>query len=280
MPHIKNFLFIACVFIPLFAYPQTENPAHSTLHDQEIAAKDVLVEKAKAIKQNQEITAIDNSSSSAVSISSFSVNLREVFSASPIIYSLLLFMSIGALSIWLYSLATFSSKKAVTSGMISEIKQSLKQKNYAHAITLCSSKKNILSNLLRVGISSRNHGPQFMTEAMKAEGKRLTAGIWQKISLLNDIVLIAPMLGLLGTVIGMFYAFYDMNRSAESLSALFDGLGIAVGTTVAGLIVSILAMIFSTTLKYRLVKTLNHVENEAIHITHIILADKNEGENV
>ncbi len=78
------------------------------------------------------------------------------------------------------------------------------------------------------------------------------------------------MLGLLGTVIGMFYAFYDVNRSAESINALFDGLGIAVGTTVAGLVVAILCMLFSTTLKYRLIKTLSHVENEALHLSTLI----------
>ena len=57
------------------------------------------------------------------------------------------------------------------------------------------------------------------------------------------------MIGLLGTVLGMFYAFYDLNRSMESISALFDGLGVSVGTTVGGLIVAILALMYSTRLQ-------------------------------
>lgn len=109
-----------------------------------------------------------------------------------------------------------------------------------------------------------------MIDAMKSEGKRAATAFWQRLSLLNDIVVVAPMLGLLGTVIGMFYAFYDINRSAESINALFDGLGIAVGTTVAGLIVAIIAMIFYTTLKYRIVKTLAEVENEALALSTLI----------
>jgi biopolymer transport protein ExbB len=106
-----------------------------------------------------------------------------------------------------------------------------------------------------------------MTETMKTEGKRLTSHLWQRLALLNDIAIVAPMLGLLGTVIGMFYAFYDVNRSIESINALFDGLGIAVGTTVAGLIIAILSMLLATTLKYRLVKNLSLVENTALTIT-------------
>ena len=64
-----------------------------------------------------------------------------------------------------------------------------------------------------------------MIEAMKSEGKRASVHFWQRIGLLNDIAIIAPMIGLLGTVLGMFYAFYDINRSIESISTLFDGLG-------------------------------------------------------
>ncbi len=71
------------------------------------------------------------------------------------------------------------------------------------------------------------------------------------------------MLGLLGTVLGMFYAFYDLNRSMESVSLLFDGLGISVGTTVAGLIVAIVAMVLYAISKYRLVRILASVETEA-----------------
>ena len=78
------------------------------------------------------------------------------------------------------------------------------------------------------------------------------------------------MLGLLGTVLGMFYAFYDLNRSMESVSLLFDGLGISVGTTVGGLVVAILAMILYSISKYRLVKILANVENEAQNFAVLI----------
>ncbi len=109
-----------------------------------------------------------------------------------------------------------------------------------------------------------------MVDAMKAEGKRATVSFWQRMSLLNDIAIIAPMLGLLGTVLGMFYAFYDLNRSTESVATLFDGLGISVGTTVAGLIVAIIALILQSIGKYRLVKVLARVENEAHSMASMI----------
>jgi len=99
---------------------------------------------------------------------------------------------------------------------------------------------------------------------LREEGERISRPLWQKAGFVNDIAIIAPMLGLLGTVVGMFYAFYSLNRSAMSLTTLFDGLGVSVGTTVAGLIVSLFAMALYISLKFRLIKSLTQIETDII----------------
>jgi len=198
------------------------------------------------------------------------VDLKKVFTAAPLIYSVLSLLSIASMVIWLYSLATIRSKDILPGAFIQELKNQLRSGHFAEAETLCQTEPKLFSSIVSAGLSTRKLGAQVMIDAMKSEGKRAATAFWQRLSLLNDIVIIAPMLGLLGTVIGMFYAFYDLNRSSESINALFDGLGIAVGTTVAGLIVAIIAMIFYTTLKYQIVKTLALVENEALTISTLI----------
>ncbi len=198
------------------------------------------------------------------------LDIKTVFNSAPIIYTLLSMMSVASLGIWLYSLITFRAKDIMPESFRNELRLLLQSEQYREAQELCTFKGNLLSNLIKTGLMTREFGPQVMIDAMKSEGKRASTAFWQRLSLLNDIVIIAPMLGLLGTVIGMFYAFYDVNRSIESINALFDGLGIAVGTTVAGLIVAILAMIFHTTLKYRVVRTLSLVENEALALSALI----------
>jgi biopolymer transport protein ExbB len=195
------------------------------------------------------------------------LDLKKVFADAPLIYSLLLVMSMSSVVLWLYTLATFRAKEIMPKSFVDELRLHLKGQEYDKALAYCQGRPNLLASIVAAGLATRKHGPQVMIDAMKSEGKRASASFWQKLSLLNDIAIVAPMLGLLGTVIGMFYAFYDVNRSIESINALFDGLGIAVGTTVAGLIVSIVSMIFSTTLKYRLVKNLSLVENEALVIS-------------
>lgn len=197
------------------------------------------------------------------------LDIKKIFTSAPIIYSTLSLMSIAALSIWLYSLATFRKKDIVEKNFLHELRSCLQHGEFAQAEALCQ-KGKLLGAIVRAGLATRNLGTQVMMDAMKSEGKRASTTFWQRLSLLNDIAIIAPMLGLLGTVIGMFYAFYDVNRSIESINALFDGLGIAVGTTVMGLIVAILAMMFYSTLKYRVVKTLSLVEVEALSLSTLM----------
>lgn len=179
-------------------------------------------------------------------------------------------MSVASLTVWIYTFATFRAKEIMPSAFLTEIRTLLEGKQFDKAKNLCKARPNLLSSLISAGLMTREFGPQVMIDAMKSEGKRISTPFWQRLSMLTDIALVAPMLGLLGTVIGMFYAFYDVNRSIESINALFDGLGIAVGTTVVGLIVAILAMLFATTLRYRLVRSLSLVENEALSLGALI----------
>jgi biopolymer transport protein ExbB len=150
------------------------------------------------------------------------------------------------------------------------IRELLRERKYDAALASCQKAKHFTGSVIASGLLSREHGHQVMVEAMHTEGKRCGVTLWQRISLINDVAMISPMLGLLGTVLGLFYAFYDVNRTPDTLAAIFDGLGIAVGTTVAGLIVAILAMIFSATLKFRVVHLLNSLENETFALGSLI----------
>lgn len=198
------------------------------------------------------------------------LDLLQVFYSSPIIYSVLLFLSFLAVIIWLYSIFTLKLSFLLPPRFLVDLRSLLLEKKYDAALSICQNSHNFIASIIASGICSRMHGHQVMLEAMQTEGKRCGVSMWQRISLLNDIAIIAPMLGLLGTVLGLFYAFYDVNRSPDTLVSIFDGLGIAVGTTVAGLIVAILAMIFYATLKLKVVRLLNSIENEALAFGHMI----------
>jgi biopolymer transport protein ExbB len=205
----------------------------------------------------------DVSREAVASPSEFKINFTQVFKGAPVIYSILFVMSMTTVFIWLYSFLRLKAAGSMSETLLKQLRQKLHSNQYEEALALCSNQDTFFCKMLGAGIAARNSGLGVMLETMKTEGKRATITFWQRLSLLNDIALIAPMVGLLGTVLGMFYAFYDLNRSMESFSILFDGLGISVGTTVAGMIVAILALMLQSIAKYRLVRVLVRIENEA-----------------
>ncbi|QZA58777.1 MotA/TolQ/ExbB proton channel family protein [Candidatus Rhabdochlamydia porcellionis] len=207
------------------------------------------------------------------------IDFKQAFSGAPLIYMLLFGMSTFALCLWFYCLSSLRNSTKVSQSLVDTLRSQVTRHNFDEALGICKQEKTLFCHLVTTGIHSRRYGFPVMVEIMKAEGKRVTATFWQRINLLNDIAIIAPMLGLLGTVFGMFYAFYDVNRSIESVSMLFDGLGISVGTTVVGLIVAILALILHSSAKYRLVKTLVLVESETHQIASLIDA-QNKSTNI
>lgn len=197
-------------------------------------------------------------------------DIVKVFQSCPIIYTLLFLMSVVSLTIWLYSLLTLRLSDLMPMNFIAKIRDLFQQKQYDAALAACQKDPSLVSGILAAGLLSRKHGPQVMIESMKSEGRRSCNSLWQRISLLNEIAVVAPMLGLLGTVVGLFFAFYASNRSAETVASIFDGLGIAIGTTVVGLIVSIFSMLFYTTLKFRVVNLITTIENESLSLVCLV----------
>lgn len=198
------------------------------------------------------------------------LDLYQVYKAAPIIYSILFTLSLFSFVVWLYSFLTVRHSLMIPNDFLKEIRGLLLEKRYDAALKTCQKSRNFSGSILACGLMAREHGHQVMVEAMQTEGKRCGVTLWQRISLINDVAIIAPMLGLLGTVLGLFYAFYDVNRTPDTLASIFDGLGIAVGTTVAGLIVAITAMVFYATLKFRVVRLLTMLENETLALGNLI----------
>ncbi len=200
----------------------------------------------------------------------FSIDFRDVFSGAPWIYSIMLVLSFASCFIWLYNILSMKKSFSSADSIIKSLRHHLHSNRYEEATLLCSEHHLLVCNMVKAAIKARKLGGWMMLETMRAEGKRYTLPFWQRLGLLNDIAIIAPMLGLLGTVLGMFYAFYDMDRSMTSLSHLFDGLGVSVGTTLAGLCVAIVSLALHAIGKYRLVSALSRAEAQAEGLTQYL----------
>ena len=198
------------------------------------------------------------------------VDLIQVFAAAPWIYSILAILLIYAFSLGFYNLNSIRKSLKCNDSLLKFIIPKIEQHEFDEVILQCEKDFRLLPRLIATSVGCRTWGLPAMLDHMKSEGRRYTQTIWHRIGLLSDVAMIAPLLGLLGTVIGMFYAFNDVSRSANSLLQFMDGLGVSIGTTVAGLLVAISAICFQTICRDRLARAVVKVEQNAMDIARLV----------
>jgi len=108
---------------------------------------------------------------------------------------------------------------------------------------LCEQKGFAMARVMQVGLESLADGPQHLAAAMETAGQAEVYKLEKNLSLLGTIAGAAPMLGFLGTVLGMIQAFMAMAQATNPISPQLLSAGIyeAMITTAAGLVVGIIA---------------------------------------
>jgi biopolymer transport protein ExbB len=130
----------------------------------------------------------------------------------------------------------------------------------AHA--LCKSTDSPSARMIEKGISRLGRPLQDITTAIENVGKLEISKLERGFPTLATITGAEPMLGFLGTVIGMVQSFYAMSQAGNNIevSLLSDGIYTALITTVAGLIIGILGYFAYNTLVVRVEKVVFNLE--------------------
>lgn len=171
-----------------------------------------------------------------------------------------------------------SIRKALRDDMnfMNNIRDFVANKNIESAKLLCKNTPTPLARMIEKGISRIEKPASDIEKAMENAGNieagKLERGMW----ILATCAAAAPMLGFLGTVTGMVRAFYDMktewDRTHESINigVLSGGMYEAMITTVAGLIVGIIALICYNILSGMIKKAIFKMESSSIEFMDIL----------
>ncbi|MBC35652.1 MAG: biopolymer transporter ExbB [Bacteroidetes bacterium] len=140
------------------------------------------------------------------------------------------------------------------------------------ALVLCNSNNSPISKMIAKGLQRIGKPLSDINTAIENVGKLEVARLEKNIAGLATISGAAPMLGFLGTVIGMIKAFYDMSMAGNNIdiSLLSSGIYQAMVTTVAGLIVGIIAYICYNMLVARIEKLVYKLEARATEFMDLL----------
>ncbi|MFQ5917423.1 MAG: MotA/TolQ/ExbB proton channel family protein [Candidatus Binatia bacterium] len=154
---------------------------------------------------------------------------------------IILACSIFALAIILERAINLRKGKIISASFIEEIKKYWYRRETERAIQACKENNISFSRLLRAGLMRFDHGIDAVEKAIDGAGQHEAAVLRRNLMLLGFLANIAPMLGLLGTVLGLTRSFDVIARfgMAGNPGAVAAGVAEALITTVFGLLVGI-----------------------------------------
>lgn len=121
--------------------------------------------------------------------------------------------------------------------------------------------RGVLARVLADGLENRSAGMEQNREVLQASGKAAASRLERGLTLLEIVAVISPLLGLLGTVIGMVQVFDVISEiGAGHARALSGGISQALISTIAGLVVAIPALIAHSVYSRRVDKLLMGIE--------------------
>ena len=183
-------------------------------------------------------------------------------------------MAMGFLGLLLtvYLLLTVTPKREVPPTLVKRAQAQIKAGDLRGAYQMCQERDEMISLVIRAGLKMAGHDRYVIQEAMESEGDRGATALWQKVSYLNNIAMIAPLLGLLGTVWGMMQAFSSIALDTAQVKGLTMAYSVsqAMITTAGGLIVAIPAMAVYYFLRGRVIRIIAEVEAQASEFVELI----------
>ena len=150
-------------------------------------------------------------------------------------------LSLVAMALIIYDVMTLKSELMTPQRFFEDLIEKLETGDLKSAQQLCRRNNNILAAVALSGLERTAKGKIIMREAMENCARKEVTKLWQNITYLGDIATIAPLMGLLGTVLGMIQAFNVISYAGASLKPimLVGGISKALVTTAAGLIIAV-----------------------------------------
>jgi biopolymer transport protein ExbB len=164
-----------------------------------------------------------------------------LIAASGLIGYTIILLSLFAVALIFEYALTIRSKILMPPGFANEVVQLLSQGQWAKSVQKCQAEMSPLAQILYAGMKEYEFGWDAIEKAVEEMTAEQASRLYRKIEYLNVIGNIAPMLGLLGTVVGMVVAFQQLAESEGYARAadLAGGIYLALVTTVEGLLVAI-----------------------------------------
>ena len=197
--------------------------------------------------------------------------MLELFNAGGWIIWPLIFCSVIAIAIVIERFFALQTKRVSPPELITQIWQWLRFNQVDNKRIHALQKNSPLGRILAAGLNTRNLSREITRESIEDVGRHVTAQLERNLTTLGTIAAIAPLLGLLGTVIGMIKVFAVITtEGVGNPETLAGGISEALITTAAGLLVAIPSLIFYRYYRGKIGSLVVDMEEQAMKLVDIL----------
>ena len=197
----------------------------------------------------------------------------EYSMTSLIVMSLLFIFSFTAIYVFIERLMTIQKALKGKKDFMQKINDFVLEGNLNGAKEHCKSSHNPIARMIEKGLQRVGKPMKDITTSIENIGKLEISKLERRLSILATISGVAPMLGFLGTVLGMVKVFQNMSKEKTfEIASLSGGIMEAMITTVGGLIVGIVAYVAYNYLVSKVDKVIHNMEGASIEFIDILEA--------
>ena len=187
-----------------------------------------------------------------------------------VLLCLILGLAIAIERIIYLNLATSNSDK-----LTSAVEEALKSGGIDSAKEVCRNTKGPVASIFFQGLDRADEDLESAEKAVVAYGGVQMGQLEKNVSWISLFIALAPMLGFMGTVIGMIQAFDKIEAAGDMQPSLVaGGIKVALLTTVFGLIVAIILQIFYNYIISKIDSIVNDMENASISLMDLLVNNK------
>jgi biopolymer transport protein ExbB len=204
------------------------------------------------------------------------VIVLELLIAGGWLMVLIVLCSIIVLSICAERLYTLNAKKIAPPHLLATVWKQLKAGEMDATRLRTLKQSSPLGRILAAGLGNAYHGREVMKESIQEAAAHVVHDLERYLNTLGTIAAIAPLLGLLGTVVGMIKVFAEiMTQGTGNASALAGGISEALITTAAGLSVAIPALVMHRYFTGKIDGIVVELEQETIKLVDALHSEEN-----
>lgn len=202
----------------------------------------------------------------------------DIIKSGGIVMYPLLFCSVLALAVIIERFWTLRTSRLAPKSLVDELWGWIKRKELNSKRLRELRDAAPLGRILAAGLVNAKHGREIMKESIQEEASQVIHEMERFLTILGTIVTVSPLLGLLGTVLGMVELFAQLRAGgAGNAEMLAGGISEALITTVTGLMVAIPALVFHRYFVRRVDEIVVDMEADALRLVEIVHGDREPG---